>query len=671
MGKEAPQQPAAAAAVSDPSGPAQPRNARRRATERTPRLTARFTLYVSLAFLGIAALAVVLAGSWAVSRAREEAVDQARLVANAIVAPALRSKTEEGAARQATSATFDRTVRHSALSDGALRLKVHSAEGRIWYSTRRAEVGGPSERPDAVRQAMRRGSTTRIATIAVGDNTQKAIEAYVRTRTAGGVPVVVELYKDFAPAVRAERRKLAAYAAMFGLVLVALYVATLPILVRAGRRMREQVQAIQRHAYYDPLTGLPNRALFRDRVATAMAEPAARFAVAIVDLARFREVNDTLGHRAGDRLLNGIARTLRMEIPARDTVARLGEDEFGVLAHGVAGTDGAARLAARLREIVAEPQRVGDLDLEMQCSIGIALYPDHARDPETLVRCADIAVQASTSAGDLVVYHDTLDDYSPARLTLAAELRRAIAEDALTVLYQPQADIESGRIRSCEALVRWEHPELGLLTPDKFIPLAERTGIIRELTTYVIKRSLAQCREWQERGVDLGVAVNISGLDVLDIEFPDRVRALLDEAGIEPARLELEITENTVLDDPARARAVLDRLTEFGVRVAIDDFGSGNSSLGYLKRLPVEILKIDKSFVLGMNSDPDNGVIVRSTIDLGHNLGLRVVAEGVEDEAAWNTLAQLGCDIAQGYLLGKPSPPEVIERLVRERTATA
>lgn len=651
-------------------GPGEGRSRQPAAKESAPRLTARFTIYVSIAFVFTAGAAVVLAGGWATSRARGQSVEQAHLVAEAVVAPELRGIELTQPLRGKRLARFDRSVRRHALVSGVMRLKLHSPRGLVVYSTRPSDIGGRSEHLESIRKALRRGSDTRVTEITWRGRKYRVIETYVRMRTPDRGTAVLELYRDFGPAVAAERRQLAAYAGTFGAVLFLLYLGTLPILIRAGRRMREQVRAIERHAYYDPLTGLPNRALFRERIETALSEPDSELAVAVVDLARFREVNDTLGHRAGDRLLNGVARSLRMALPARDTVARLGEDEFGVLAHDVKGTDGAARLAARLRAAVAEPQRIGDLELEMDCSIGVALYPDHGADADTLIRCADIAVNASDSAGEVVVYHDTLDDYSPARLTLAAELRKAIQEGALSVLYQPQADIGSGRIRSCEALVRWHHPELGLLTPDKFIPLAERTGLIRDLTTYVIRTALAQCREWRERGIELGVAVNISGQDLLDTELPTRVHQLLAEIGVEPNRLELEITENTVLTDPARARAVLERLTELGVRVAIDDFGSGNSSLGYLKRLPVEILKIDKSFVLGMKQDPDNGVIVRSTIDLGHNLGLRVVAEGVEDESAWNALAELGCDIAQGYLLGKPSPPEAIEQLVRERAVT-
>jgi EAL domain-containing protein (putative c-di-GMP-specific phosphodiesterase class I) len=268
-----------------------------------------------------------------------------------------------------------------------------------------------------------------------------------------------------------------------------------------------------------------------------------------------------------------------------------------------------------------------------------------------------VALYLSKEAHAPCLYTEEQDHYSPERLALASDLRRAVTTDnELVVYFQPQADLRTGHIVRAEALVRWQHPTRGLLTPDIFLPLAEHTGLMRPLTRTVLEASVRQCRAWRDAGMDVAVAVNVSGRDLLDVTLPDEVADTLQRLGVPADRLELEITENTILTDPQRARSVLARLSDLGVSLAIDDFGAGYSSLGYLKRLPVDVLKIDRSFVMNMSSDENDAVIVRSTIDLGHNLGLRVVAEGVEDETAMRTLGELNCDTAQGYYLGRPVP---------------
>jgi EAL domain-containing protein (putative c-di-GMP-specific phosphodiesterase class I) len=269
------------------------------------------------------------------------------------------------------------------------------------------------------------------------------------------------------------------------------------------------------------------------------------------------------------------------------------------------------------------------------------------------------------------VYDSKDDHYSPGRLALMGQLRRAIAEGELVVYYQPQAELPGGEVRSVEALVRWQHPTEGLLLPEAFLPLAEHIGLIRPLTLFVLNEALRQCSIWHEQGIELRVAVNITGRDLLDLRLPQEVEELLRRWRVEPDHLELEITESTVLSDPPRARDILMRLHALGVRLAVDDFGVGNSSLGYLKRLPIGVLKIDKSFVLNMESDHDDAVIVKSTIELGHNLGLSVVAEGVEDEHAWRRLEQLGCNTIQGFYLARPGPPEAITAMLAPPLAQA
>ena len=424
--------------------------------------------------------------------------------------------------------------------------------------------------------------------------------------------------------------------------------------------------ALRHQALHDPLTDLPNRTLFRDRI-TQEIERGRRAgeasAVMMVDLDRFKEVNDTLGHQSGDALLLAIAHRLRSSVRASDTVARLGGDEFGVLAPGVGTPEDALALAAALHEALAAPVAVAGLDIEVAASIGIALFPRHGEDVETLIRHADVALYRSKESHTSAVYDSGEDHYSPTRLKLLTGLRQAIAGGEIVVAYQPQAGAATRGIRGVEALVRWQHPELGLIMPDQFIPLAEHTDLIRPLTFHVLDTAVAQCASWRDAGWDVGVAVNVTGRDILDATFPDDVIGCLRRHGVAPDRLELEITENTIFSDPARASAVLSLLSDLGVRIAIDDFGAGNSSLGYLARLPVDVLKIDKSFVLDMGTGGSAAAIVRSTIELGHNLGLEVIAEGVETEELLSALVDLRCDSIQGFLLGRAMPPREVEGL--------
>jgi EAL domain-containing protein (putative c-di-GMP-specific phosphodiesterase class I) len=313
---------------------------------------------------------------------------------------------------------------------------------------------------------------------------------------------------------------------------------------------------------------------------------------------------------------------------------------------------------------------VRDFPLEVTMSIGIATYPDHGEDVDTVVSHADVAMyQAKEARAGTAVYDSEQDLNDAARLALAGELRRAIENEELVLHFQPKAELESGRIVGVEALVRWQHPERGFIPPNDFIPIAERTGLIKQLSRYVVATALRQCSAWQAQGLDLHVAVNLTIPDLLDLELPDLIGRLLAETGVRPDQLELEITETTILADPFRVRQVLTRLNGMGLRLAIDDFGTGYSSLAYLRRLPVQTIKIDRSFVLDMCENTSDATIVRSTIDLGRNLGLEVVAEGVETEEAWEALSEQGCTLAQGYLISRPLPADELTELLRERLA--
>ena len=405
------------------------------------------------------------------------------------------------------------------------------------------------------------------------------------------------------------------------------------------RQLIRQAAASHHQALHDPLTGLPNWELFADRVGQAIrsADRQLRPAALLLDLDRFEDVNDTLGHHHGDRLLGEVATRLTGVLRQVDTVARLGGDEFAVLLPEVDAA-GAPAVAEKLRVALHQPLTLDGVGIDLDASIGIAVYPDHGGDAAELLQHADVAMYAAkqTHAG-FVIYDASVDQHSPRRLALLGGLRRALERDELVLHYQPKADLRSGRVLGVEALVRWQHPEHGLLGPGEFIPLAERTGLIHPLTRWVLDAALRQAGEWRRAGHELSVAVNLSTRSLLDRDFPDQVADRLAAWGVPAGCLMLEVTESAVMADPALALEVLGRLHALGVGLALDDFGTGYSSMAYLKALPVDELKVDRSFVGHMASSNSDAVIVRYTIDLGHNLGLHVVAEGVETRDAWRS----------------------------------
>ncbi len=446
--------------------------------------------------------------------------------------------------------------------------------------------------------------------------------------------------------------------AMQDALLVPLLLAPMGAAYRSAKVSMEK----EHQAAHDPLTDLPNRTYFRERVTQAIADhPDRGLAVLIIDLDHFKEVNDTLGHQIGDQLLQNFARRLCSALRADDVVARLGGDEFAVLAR-TNGPDTARALAGSIHAALATPFELESLHFEIGASIGASQYPEHGDDVGNLIRKADVAMYAAKERrGGFEPYEPERDRHDARRLTLLSELRHAIESEHLVLHYQPKADLATGRILGAEALVRWQHPVHGLLPPDDFIPLAEPTGLMGPLTQTVLAQALRQCRAWEDAGLDLRVAVNVSVRNLYDERFVHDVDRLLRQNGVAPSSLTLEITESTMMADPTRPVAALSQLSMRGVHIAIDDFGTGYSSLAYLKRLPVTELKIDKSFVMGMVDDPDDATIVRSTIELARNLGLQVVAEGVEHEDVWNTLAALGCHRAQGFYLSPALPAKEFE----------
>ncbi len=425
--------------------------------------------------------------------------------------------------------------------------------------------------------------------------------------------------------------------------------------------LQRQTDSMAHQATHDLLTQLPNRTLLRDHLEQAIRvaqREHARVALLLLDINRFKEINDTLSHRNGDLLLRQVGPRLRRVLRESDLIAHLGGDEFAVLLPDADGR-GAALVAQKVLDAFEEPFVLEEVAVAVGAGIGIAVYPDHGDDADLLMQRADVAMYVAKDAGnEYFVYASDRDHYHPDRLALMGALRRAIDENQLFLVYQPQVCIKTGRVVGVEALVRWRHPERGVIPPDQFILLAEHAGLIKPLTLWVLTAALRQCRGWHDQGIVVSVAVNLSARSLQDAGLPDQVAAILHHAGAVPGSLEMEITESVIMADPARALEILTRLNAMGVRLSIDDFGTGYSSLSYLKKLPVESIKIDKSFVISMVTDPDDAVIVRSTIDLAHTLGLKVVAEGVERRETWDRLAALGCDSAQGYYLSRPQPAD-------------
>lgn len=428
----------------------------------------------------------------------------------------------------------------------------------------------------------------------------------------------------------------------------------------------------ERVALYDQLTGLPNRMLFADRVDHALSgarRSGDSAALLLMDLDHFKDVNDSFGHRTGDLLLAAVGPRLRDELRDGDTPARLGGDEFAILLPG-AGAPIATAIAERLIAALDRPFVLEGRTLTVGASIGIACSPEHALDGDTLLQRADIAMYAAKrTRGTYATYDPGADAGGAGRLALAAELAEAIDARQLLLHYQPQVDAATGRLVAVEALVRWQHPRRGLLAPGEFVPLAERSGLMRRLTENVLRLATRQEREWRSAGRELAMAVNISARDLRDPRFAELVRALLRENEVPPSALILEVTESALLADQERAVETVARLRETGLRISVDDYGSGYSSISYLSRLAPDEVKIDNAFVRALRSDRRAEAIVRATIELGHALDIKVVAEGVEDGEIGPRLRELGADRLQGYAIARPMPPEALAAWADAREA--
>ncbi|HET6908488.1 MAG TPA: EAL domain-containing protein [Mycobacteriales bacterium] len=429
----------------------------------------------------------------------------------------------------------------------------------------------------------------------------------------------------------------------------------------------------ERQAYHDALTGLGNRKLLvqdaRNRIQEA-DDNNLGVALFLLDLDRFKEINDTLGHQVGDALLQLVGERLLSVVRPEDTVARLGGDEFAILVTDVGHLQRAMEVADRVRSALGEPFRHDSMSFEIDASIGVALHPDHGHDFETLLQRADVAMYVAKERNTgIEVYSSDTDRHSTMRLGMMAELRTALENGDLELHFQPKADLRTRDVVGLEALLRWRHPERGMVPPDEFIPLAEQTGLMRAITQFVVDAALKQLAEWWGQGLRVQAAINVCARDLYDRDFADFLRHRLAEHGVPPRALMVEVTEGVLMADPSRAASTLLSLADVGVGVSLDDFGTGYSSLVHLKRLPVSEVKIDRSFVMRMDVNEDDAAIVRSIIDLASALGLRVVAEGVETQEAWDRLSVYGCDAAQGWYLAPALPPAEMTRWLKDYVA--
>jgi diguanylate cyclase (GGDEF)-like protein len=461
-----------------------------------------------------------------------------------------------------------------------------------------------------------------------------------------------------------------------GIAILAVILAIFQYLVGELLKSQQRAEELRRRATTDELTGLANREHFSSVVAKKIAtatRDGATFAVMLLDLDRFKEINDTLGHHYGDVLLRDLGPRLATAVGPNGLVARLGGDEFAVLPDLESDDPEALHEAANnLLECVQQPIAVDELTLGIGASIGISRFPLDGEDVHDMLRRADVAMySAKENHSSCKLYETALDRYSLRRFTVLNDFRKALESEQFVIHYQPVVAINGEEVRGAEALVRWEHPELGLVPPNDFIPIAEQSGLIGPLTHYVLERAVAECKRWRSEGRALSVSVNLSVRDLLDLDLPGHVASILTAHDLVPEALHLEITESMIMSDPDRALETVTHLRDLDVCISVDDFGTGYSSLANLKRLPINELKIDRSFISSLPHDESDLIIVGSTINLGHDLRLNVVAEGVEDEITLKRLEKLGCDLAQGYYFGRPLPSQEFVRMVDRLSAQA
>ena len=635
------------------------------ARERAPRLVLRFALFTVLGLAVAAVVIVALVRQAYAVQGEQRAIARARLTTELVLQGQLRASDLGGPVSASRRHRLARLFSQQVLTDGTMAAALYNGHGVATYSTGRQSGARSAEVRTLVREALNGKVIARIDRTRSGAG--RVLSTYVPVAVGSQARGVVALEQDYAPIAAATRHSSLLIAGVLEGLLLVLFLILMPTLARASKRIRSQVDALDQLATHDELTGLANRAGFRRALELLVEKANATATVMLVDLESFHEINDAVGPERGDALLVKVAARLD-RVAGTVQVARLGEDEFGLL-FDHADSDEIVRVAQNIRQLFTEPFNVGGERVAIEARIGCAHFPAHGSEPTVLLRRAGVALSlAKKTAVEVEIYDAAHDSSDVSRLALTAELRRALREGELTVYYQPQADLATGAIRGAEALVRWQHPRRGLLTAAEFIPAVERSGLIGDIGRFVLETSARQWQEWKALGLTLDIAVNLTAIDLLDPLLPQDIEALIQRHGLPPEYLVIEITERTLLRDEHRTRQALTRLHRIGVRLAIDDYGTGYSSLAYLRNLPAQQVKLDRTFTAGIPGDSANEAIIRSTIELAHTLGATVVAEGVETREQWDHLAGLGCDIAQGYLMGRPVPGNELLQLVTSRT---
>ncbi len=639
-----------------------------------------------LSLIPIVALGFVLARvlqAQIVARAVADAAQSAQLVARLGIQPQLTPGDLRNGLSPARVQALDRQLSARSTTRDLARIKIWNTRHEVVYSDLHSLIGrtiAPSD--DLLGALAGRPNDGEVVTPSLGSETAsevglgQLVEVYVPLRFAPRGPIAgaFEIYLSYRPIASAiaQDKRMIALLVFAGLAL--LWAILFRIVAGASRTLRRQARLNDRLARYDSLTGLPNRTLFLEDAAAALQREHAHgcsVAVLLLDLDGFKEINDTLGHATGDAVLCEIGRRLG----ELSKVARLAGDEYAAMAPlppGAHGVSEALSLAERLQGALEAPIEHDGIALNIDASIGLALSPQHAEDLDALLQHADVALdRAKAHRSRVEVYAAEHDHFDAARLTLLGQVRPALERNEFVLHYQPQADLRTGRVTAVEALLRWQHPQRGLVPPMQFIPLIEQTALVGPITLYVIDSALAQLARWRDHGLHLSMSVNLSARNLLDPELPRRVGSLLARHAVPAHRLTVEVTEGATMSDPERAVAVLSELRAQGIGVSIDDFGSGNASISYLTQLPASELKIDRSFVTNMCENPRDEAIVRSTIDLARHLHLRTVAEGIETAQVWERLQELGCDTAQGYLLSRPLPPAELGTWLSENPSTS
>ncbi len=608
--------------------------------------------------------------------------EQAELVTTLRIEPHLSVKDLEGPLSSKARRQFSESLAAAPVDDYIAGFKVWGPKRQLVFQENGNLKKSMLPASDLLDQALQ-GET--VSSRINGEGTKEdggsknpqLIEVYVPLTFAGEAEPsgAVQLYLPYAPIAQIIQQDNHRLYLILLCGFTLFYAVLFRIVARASTKLKRQAEDNEYLALHDSLTGLPNRSLFHERAGQAILvarREGWNLAVMIMDLDRFKEINDTLGHHHGDLVLQEMGNRLRPLLRETDTVARLGGDEFAVLLPHVHSTNTTLQVADKIQKALERPFYIQGLALDIDASVGIAIFPTHGKDIHGLLRRADVAMYVAKQTGSgRQVYIEEIDNHNPDRLGLGGDLRNAIERNELVLHYQPLIGLKDDKLRSVEALVRWVHPARGVLPPAEFIAVAERGGLIGPLTMAVLNTALRQCHEWDQQGLTINVAVNLSVRNLLDPRFPAEVDRLLQKWEIDPIRLELEITESSIMADPARAMEILTTLHKLGVRLAVDDFGTGYSSLSSLKRLPINAVKIDKTFVQSMQSDENDLLIVQSIIDLAHNMGLEVVAEGVENAQVVEMLKLLGCDFIQGWHRGRPVPAKEIPWLLGVMQTTA